>query len=185
MSSWEELKEMVKTCRKCELSETRTNAVFGEGDPKADILFVGEGPGRDEDLSGRPFVGAAGKLLTKMLEEVVGISRKDVFIANIIKCRPPNNRDPRQEEIDACQEYLYAQIAQIQPGVICTLGRHSMHKLIRPDLSISKQHGKPMRWKNALYLPMYHPAAALYRRPLMEMLREDFEKLRELKEKGF
>lgn len=173
MSVWEELREQVLGCQKCVLCRERTQAVFGEGAVDTQIMFVGEGPGQEEDRQGRPFVGAAGKLLGEMLGEI-GLTREQVFIANIIKCRPPNNRDPRPEEVEACKDYLFAQIGYINPKVICTLGRHSLHTLVRPDISISKEHGKPVRWKGKLYLPMYHPAAVLYRRQLMEHLRYDF-----------
>lgn len=183
MSAWDELKNTVLNCEKCELSKGRTNAVFGEGDPRAKIMFIGEGPGRDEDLSGRPFVGAAGKLLTKLIEEDLQMQRREVFIANIVKCRPPNNRDPKPEEIETCKEYLFAQIASIQPEIICTLGRHSLHTLVSPDISISRQHGIPMNWKDLTVMPMYHPAAALYRRPLLDNLKEDFSKLRKIIER--
>lgn len=184
MNEWEQLRQTVLECRKCELSKGRTQAVFGEGDISTEIMFVGEGPGQEEDRQGHPFVGAAGKLLDQMLGEI-GLLRKQVFIGNIIKCRPPDNRDPKPEEIDACKDYLVAQIAFINPKVICTLGRHSLHTLLRPDISISREHGKPIRWKGMLYLPMYHPAAALYRRQLMDNLRHDFEQLKLLVERGF
>lgn len=178
------MKEAVRTCTKCGLSQTRTNAVFGEGDPRADVMFVGEGPGKDEDEQGRPFVGAAGRVLTKMLDEI-GIARDQVFIGNIIKCRPPNNRDPRPDEIEVCKPYLFAQVAQIEPKVICTLGRHSLHTLVRPDISISREHGKPIMWEGMRYLPMYHPAASLYRGQIMDYLRYDFQQLREMIDRGF
>ena len=185
MSAWEDLKKMALECRRCELAKGRTNVVFGEGDPRAEVLFVGEGPGRDEDLTGRPFVGAAGKLLTKLLEEIVVLRRSDVYIANIVKCRPPDNRDPKPEEIEACREYLLAQIAQIRPKMICTLGRHSLHTLVDPNISISREHGKPRNWNGLTVLPMYHPAAALYKRQLLELLEGDFRKLKELKDRGY
>ena len=154
MSDWEDLKEMVRTCDRCELGQGRTNAVFGAGDPDADVMFIGEGPGKEEDRLGLPFVGAAGKLLDRLLNGI-GLHRDQVFIGNIIKCRPPNNRDPRPEEVEACKDYLFAQISFIQPKVICTLGRHSLHTLVRPDIRISKEHGRPISWKGVLYLPMY------------------------------
>jgi uracil-DNA glycosylase len=181
---WDDLKEKVLSCNKCELCRERTQAVFGEGDANAAIMFVGEGPGQEEDRQGRPFVGAAGKLLSEMLAEI-GLDRSKVFIANIIKCRPPGNRDPKPEEIEACKEYLFAQIAYINPKVICTLGRHSLHTLVRPDISISKEHGKPIRHEGLLYLPMYHPAAVLYRRQLLENLRYDFEQLKLVADRSF
>ena len=184
MSVWDDLKEKVLACKGCVLCRERTQAVFGEGDTDAPIMFVGEGPGQEEDRLGRPFVGAAGKLLDEMLVGI-GLNRTQVFIANIIKCRPPNNRDPKPEEIDTCKEYLFAQIAYINPKVICTLGRHSLHTLVRPDISISKEHGNPIRSKGLLYLPMYHPAAVLYRRQLLDYLRYDFEQLKLVAERGF
>ncbi len=182
MTVWEEFRQHVLQCKKCELHTGRTNVVFGEGGEYSKIMFVGEGPGRDEDAQGRPFVGAAGKLLTQMIQEI-GMQREDVFIANIVKCRPPQNRDPRPEEIAACKEYLIAQIAHINPQVICTLGRHSLHTLVSEDLVISKVHGQPIRHKGKLFMPMYHPAAALYNRSqLMEPLRQDFLRLRDIVE---
>ncbi|HPN95031.1 MAG: Uracil DNA glycosylase superfamily protein [bacterium ADurb.Bin236] len=184
MGAWEDLKGMVSVCDKCELSRTRTNTVFGEGNPDAEIMFVGEAPGKDEDAKGRPFVGAAGKLLDKMIEGI-GLARADVFIGNIIKCRPPENRDPRPEEIEACKDFLFAQISFISPKVICTLGRHSLHTLVQPDLPISRVHGKPMKWKGILCLPMYHPAAALYRRSQLDDLKFDFDQLKALMDNGF
>jgi uracil-DNA glycosylase len=183
LSAWEELKETIKNCRKCGLAKGRTNTVFGEGNPDAEVMFVGEGPGQEEDRLGRPFVGAAGKMLDQMLADV-GLDRNIVFIGNIIKCRPPENRDPRPEEIDVCKDYLFAQISFIRPKLICTLGRHSLHTLVRPDISISKDHGKPIRWQGLVYLPMYHPAAVLYRRQLLDHLKYDFEQLKLMLERG-
>ncbi|HOX28489.1 MAG TPA: uracil-DNA glycosylase [bacterium] len=183
MNVWEELREKVVTCNKCALAEGRTNAVFGEGDVNTQVVFIGEGPGQEEDRQGRPFVGAAGKLLDKMIEEI-GLKRSDVFIGNIVKCRPPGNRDPKPEEIDACKDYLFAQIAFINPKVICTLGRHSLHTLVHPDISISKEHGRAVNKMGKVFLPMYHPAAALYRRELLDKLRYDFEQLKRLLERG-
>ena len=184
MNVWDQLKDQVLSCTKCELHRERTQAVFGEGDPNTNIMFVGEGPGQEEDRQGRPFVGSAGKLLDEMLAQI-GLNRKLVFIANIVKCRPPGNRDPRPEEIECCREYLFAQIAYINPKIICTLGRHSLHTLVRPDISISKEHGKLIRWEGKLFLPMYHPAAVLYRRQLLDLLKYDFQQLKSTSERGF
>ena len=178
-----DLRNQVLSCRRCEdLVCNRKNIVFGEGDPRARIMFVGEAPGRDEDIAGRPFVGAAGKLLTQLLKEIVGLEREQVFIANILKCRPKDNRDPRPDEIENCKEYVAAQIAIIHPRVICLLGRHSLETLISPTMKISKVHGTPVRWKGMLYMPVYHPAAALYKGALLEELKSDFRNLKKLVE---
>jgi len=143
-------------------------------------LFIGEGPGKDEDLQGEPFVGASGKLLTKLIESI-GLKREDVFIANVVKCRPPNNRDPFPEEIDACYPYLSRQIKLLKPALIVMLGRHSMGRFL-PGTKISEIHGKPMIYKGAwqkrqVYLPLYHPAFALYDPKNKEVLFEDFKKI--------
>lgn len=180
-----EVREQALKCVRCEeLARTRKSVVFGEGDPQAKIMFVGEAPGRDEDIAGRPFVGAAGKLLTQLLQEIVGVPREAVYIGNILKCRPPNNRDPKPEEIENCHEYIGAQIALIRPKVICLLGRHSLETLVSPTMRISKVHGTPLRWKGMLYMPIYHPAAALYKGALLEELKSDFRNLKKLVEEG-
>jgi len=172
-----QIEKEVNICKKCQLCKSRTNAVPGEGSQRADIMFIGEGPGREEDKQGRPFVGAAGKLLTQMIEHI-GLDRKDVFIANVVKCRPPNNRDPLQEEVDQCWDYLERQIKSIKPKIIVTLGRHSMARFLK-DLKISQVHGSPKRaggvWqKRQVYLPLYHPAVALYDPRKKETLFKDF-----------
>lgn len=178
----EELKKFCTACKQCTLGARRMNLVFGDGNPDADVMFVGEAPGADEDRQGIPFVGSAGKLLTSLLKEI-GISREEVYIANILKCRPPENRDPLPEEIAACKEYLSAQIAIIQPGVLCTLGRYAAITLLGlPDFKISRDHAKPVKWRGVTALPMYHPAAALHQPRNMEYLREDFRKLKEMLE---
>ncbi|HOO56704.1 MAG TPA: uracil-DNA glycosylase [bacterium] len=186
MSDWNDLREMVEKCDKCELCRERNKVVFGAGDPDADVLFVGEGPGRDEDLQGKPFVGAAGKILDEMLDGI-GLNREEVFIGNIVKCRPPNNRDPKPEEIEACKGYLMAQIAFIKPKVICTLGRHSMTTLIRPGMKISEQHGRALKERGMLFLPIYHPAAVLHNRSqdFKDRLAGDFAKLKEILDSGY
>jgi len=170
----------VKDCSKCQLCNGRTNAVPGTGHPNSKILFIGEGPGKDEDLQGKPFVGAAGKLLTKLIESI-GLQREDVFITNVVKCRPPENRDPFQEEIDSCYPFLVKQIKAIKPVLIVTLGRHSMGRFL-PDLKISDAHGQPKVFKGIwqteqVYLPLYHPAAALYDPSKRDVLFEDFKKI--------
>ena len=171
--------EAVSTCTHCELHYSRKNAVPGEGQSDAEIMFIGEGPGFHENEQGRPFVGPAGKLLDELIENI-GLKRPDVFITNIVKCRPPNNRDPRPEEIDACTgNYLEKQIQAINPKVIVTLGRYSMG-LFLPDAKISTVHGRPLSVKGRLIVPMYHPAAALHQPSLKPTLMEDFSNLPEL-----
>jgi len=171
----------VAKCLKCQLHQTRTTAVPGEGNPNADILFIGEGPGKNEDLSGRPFVGAAGKFLDEMLG-LIKLKREDVYIANVVKCRPPGNRDPLPVEVDTCtQAWLNAQINLINPKVIVTLGRHSLGHMIASK-TISECHGKPFRTTapdgiRRVFFPLYHPAAALYNGSLRDVLKKDFKKL--------
>jgi len=171
-------------CTRCpELAATRKTVVFGAGNADAELMFVGEAPGASEDEQGIPFVGRAGKLLEKLLEEI-GLLRTEVFIANTLKCRPPGNRDPLPVEIENCQDYLHRQVALIQPTVICTLGNFST-KLLRGDpTGISRLHGQPevlVLGERAVRLyPIYHPAAALYTPRMLETLREDFARLPEL-----
>lgn len=158
--SFKELKTICENCSKCELHKTRTNCVFGTGNENADVLFVGEAPGEKEDLSGIPFVGAAGKLLDKYLF-AVDIDRDKVYIANILKCRPPKNRDPLPEEEEACIGYLREQVRLMQPKIIICLGRISAMKLIKPDFKITQEHGKWFKKGNYLMTAVYHPAALL------------------------
>ncbi len=165
----------VRVCPLCELSRTRTNAVPGEGAAKAKILFIGEGPGWNEDKQGKPFVGPAGKFLDELLA-IAGVSRDDVFITNVVKCRPPGNRDPLPDEIAACAPYLDRQIAMIDPEVVVTLGRFSMARWF-PGERISKIHGNPKRDGKRLIVPMYHPAAALHQQALRGLIEADFAKL--------
>lgn len=170
----------IKGCSLCQLSDGRINTVPGSGSSKAQILFIGEGPGKDEDKQGEPFVGAAGKLLTKLIESI-GLTREDVFIANVVKCRPPENRDPFPEEIKTCWPYLSRQIRALRPKLIVTLGRHSMGRFL-DDLKISEVHGQPKINKGIwqpqqVFLPLYHPAAALYDPKKKDVLFEDFKKI--------
>lgn len=174
------LREKIEKCKKCLLCEGTINAVPGEGSETSDILFIGEAPGRDEDIQGKPFVGAAGKFLTKMIESI-GLTRDDVFITNIVKHRPPNNRDPLEDEVEACFNYLEEQIKIIKPKLIVTLGRHAMNRFL-PGLKISKDHGQAKRaqgidGKKQVYFPLYHPASALYNPGLRETLIRDMHKL--------
>lgn len=171
------LEENVRTCPKCRLCKTRTNAVPGDGDRCADIMFVGEGPGKQEDLKGVPFVGAAGKFLDELLDSI-GLNREDVYITNVVKCRPPGNRDPRDDEIDACLPYLRAQTKLIKPRLICTLGNAAGRTLVKKGLAISKYHGKFIKKKGYTFCLLYHPAAALYNNNLKDVLRADFQRLK-------
>ena len=177
------LRQEVECCSNCALGATRTRAVFGEGDPGADLMFVGEAPGYHEDQQGRPFVGQAGKLLEQLLASI-GMTREQVYIANVLKSRPPNNRDPRPEEIDACRPYLWRQIEIIRPKVICTLGNFATKLLSGDQRGITKVHGQPRPTEIAghgLYLyPIFHPAAALYTPANLATLKEDFLRLPEL-----
>ena len=165
-------------CQKCELSQTRTNCVFGVGNPHADLMFVGEAPGEQEDLSGTPFVGRAGQLLDKFLY-AVDIKREDVYIANILKCRPPKNRDPLPTEEEACIGYLREQVRLIQPKVIVCLGRIAAMKLIKSDYKITQEHGTWVQKGNYLMTAVYHPAALLRDPRKKEDMLEDMKKIRE------
>lgn len=178
MDSLETIAGEIAECTKCPLHQGRTNAVPGEGPADADILFIGEGPGFHEDQSGRPFVGASGNFLTQLIESI-GLKREDVFIANVVKCRPPGNRDPEPDEIRACQAYLDRQIELINPKVIVTLGRFSMARWF-PSARISRIHGQARQFGSVMVVPMYHPAAALHQPSLRQAVLDDFAKLPEL-----
>ena len=174
------LEEKIKACRKCHLRDTCLRVVPGEGDINADIMFIGEGPGENEDKQGRPFVGAAGKFLEEMLS-MIGKKREEVFITNVLKCRPPGNRDPLPEEVEACWPWLLEQIKIIKPKLIVLLGRYAMERFL-PNQKISRIHGTAVRreipevGKQAFYV-LYHPAAALYQGSLREILINDFKKI--------
>jgi uracil-DNA glycosylase len=175
--------EEARGCTRCPLHQTRTTVVFGAGNADADLMFIGEAPGANEDRMGLPFVGQAGKLLDKLLAEI-GLERSEVWICNVLKCRPPNNRDPHPNEIEACDEYLRQQVDLIEPTVICTLGNFST-KLLRADSTgISRLHGREEEriiGPRAVRLyPLYHPAAALYTPSMLEALRADFRRIPEL-----
>jgi DNA polymerase len=172
--------EEARTCERCPLHQTRTTVVFGAGNADAELMFIGEAPGANEDRMGLPFVGQAGKLLDKLLGEI-GMERRDVFIANTLKCRPPDNRDPHPHEIEACQDYLRRQVDLIEPTVICTLGNFST-KLLRGDTTgISRLHGREevriVGNRAVRMYPLYHPAAALYTPSTLETLRNDFHRI--------
>jgi uracil-DNA glycosylase family 4 len=170
-----ELEAQVRTCPLCRLAKTRTNAVPGEGDYGAEVMFIGEGPGYHEDRQGRPFVGNAGQFLNELLG-LAGLSRHDVYITNVVKCRPPNNRDPNPDEIAACAPYLDRQIALINPRIIVTLGRYSMSRFF-PGERISQIHGMARMVEGRLCVAMYHPAAGLHQASLADVIRSDFRKL--------
>ena len=165
-------------CTRCRLSETRTNVVFGSGNPDADVMFVGEGPGQQEDEQGLPFVGRSGQLLEQLLGEI-GLTRGDVYIANVVKCRPPKNRDPRPDEIDACKGYLRTQLELIQPMVAVTLGNFASKLLLRTDKGITRLRGNAYEWWGRLLVPTFHPAAALRGSArVLDEMREDFQIIR-------
>jgi uracil-DNA glycosylase len=179
--------EEARQCVRCPLHKTRTTVVFGSGNADADLMFIGEAPGANEDKQGLPFVGQAGKLLDKLLGEI-GLERGDVFIANTLKCRPPGNRDPHPNEIDTCQNYLRQQVALIQPTVICTLGNFSTKLLREDNTGISRVHGQDevrvIGTRAVRLYPLYHPAAALYTPSTLETLRADFQRIPDLLTSG-
>ena len=186
----EELKavwEQARACQRCpQLASTRNTVVFGSGNADADLMFVGEAPGANEDLQGLPFVGQAGRLLDQLLSEI-GLTRADVFVANVLKCRPPGNRDPLPQEIDSCQDYLFRQLELIQPKVVCTLGNFAT-KLLRDDMTgITRVHGRDelrqVGPRVVRLYPLFHPAAALYTPAMLATLREDFGRIPELLER--
>ncbi len=176
----------VSSCTACPLAETRTQAVFGAGNADAELMFVGEAPGFHEDQQGLPFVGAAGKLLERLLGEI-GLSRDDVFIGNVLKCRPPGNRDPQADEIEACQSHLIRQIELIQPRIVATLGNFATKLLSGSPTGITRVHGREQNVRlgnsQVLLYPIYHPAAALYTRAMLGVLEEDFARLPQLLER--
>lgn len=174
----DEVADEVRVCTKCELCRSRTHAVPGEGSPGARILLIGEGPGWHEDQQGKPFVGNSGKFLTELIGKA-GLERSDVFITNVVKCRPPSNRDPLPDEVAACSEYLDRQIDAIDPDVVVTLGRFSMQRWF-PGERISRIHGQAKPVGGRLIVPMYHPAAALHQGTLRGAIEEDFARLPKL-----
>lgn len=175
---WDELYNECCNCTNCELHKTKTNTVFGSGSQNADVMFIGEAPGEKEDLQGLPFVGASGKLLDKYLE-AVGISRDATYIANILKCRPPKNRDPKPEEEEACIGYLRRQLSLINPKVIVCLGRISAMKIIKPDFKITQEHGKWFKKGGYLICAVYHPSALLRDPRKRDDMMKDFINIKE------
>ena len=177
--NWEQLENACKSCNKCELCKTRTNVVVGVGNPNARLMFIGEGPGENEDLKGEPFVGRAGQLLDKMLKAVDLDRQKNIYIANMVKCRPPQNRDPKPEEQEQCINWLRNQVKLIRPKIIVCLGRISSSRLIKPDIKITKEHGQFFEKNGTLMMPMLHPAALLRDPRKKPEAFEDFLKLRD------
>ncbi|MDX6512886.1 MAG: uracil-DNA glycosylase [Gaiellaceae bacterium] len=175
--------ELVSGCTRCPLAATRTQVVFGAGNPQADLMFVGEAPGFHEDKQGVPFVGQAGKLLEKLLVGI-GLSREEVYIANVLKCRPPGNRDPQAEEIEACESHLFRQIELIRPRVVATLGNFATKLLSGKPLGITRVHGREqdvtLGGNRVMLYPIYHPAAALYTPAMLKVLESDFARIPEL-----
>ncbi|MDP8263318.1 MAG: uracil-DNA glycosylase [Candidatus Ancaeobacter aquaticus] len=172
----EDFRNKIKNCKKCELCSTRTQFVFGEGDPRARLVFVGEAPGKDEDLQGRPFVGRAGKLLTKIIE-AMGYKREEVYICNVLKCRPPNNRAPLPDEIKMCEPHLLAQLEIIKPKAICALGTHATKTLLKTDLTIGALRGAFHDYHGIKLMPTYHPAYLLRNPSEKRKVWEDVQKI--------
>jgi uracil-DNA glycosylase len=179
VSALAELRVVAESCTACGLAATRTNVVFGDGADHADLMFVGEAPGRNEDLRGEPFVGAAGRLLDQLLAEA-GIARDRTYIANVLKCRPPGNRDPRPDEIEACKGYLRSQLELVDPKVVVTLGNFATKLLLRTDQGITRVRGASYPWwRGMIVVPTYHPAAALRGGDrVTDLMREDFQIMR-------
>lgn len=175
----QELAKSLHNCQRCKLAKLgRTQVVFGVGNPRASIMFVGEAPGFYEDQKGEPFVGAAGKLLNDLLQSA-GLSRDEIYIANVIKCRPPNNRDPEMDEVDTCKPFLMQQIQMIRPKLVCTLGNWATQTLLERKVGITKVKAQAFYMKDFVLFPLLHPAAALHQGGLLDPLKEDFKKLKE------
>lgn len=174
--SLDEIRFRVEDCRACSLCEGRTNTVFGEGDPHARVLIIGEAPGKNEDLQGRPFVGAAGRFLDELLD-AAGLKREEVFIANVLKCRPPSNRNPKADEIEACAPFLREQTQAIDPYVIVTLGNFATQFILRTQTGITHLRGTVNQTGRFIVMPVFHPAAAIYDRSKRDVLLADFERI--------
>ena len=172
----DEIRAQVENCHACSLCETRTNIVFGDGDPHARVLIVGEAPGKNEDLQGKPFVGAAGKFLDELLEEA-GLKREEVFIANVLKCRPPSNRNPQADEIEACAPFLREQTQSIDPWIIVTMGNFATQFILRTGTGITRLRGTVQQAGRFVVLHVFHPAAAIYDRSKRDVLLEDFRQV--------
>jgi uracil-DNA glycosylase len=172
----EDVRLALGECRRCRLCKARKNIVFGEGNPKAEIVFVGEAPGEDEDVQGRPFVGRAGQLLTRIIE-AMGLKREDVYICNILKCRPPKNRNPQQEEIESCEPFVIRQIEAIRPKVICTLGTFAARTLLKKEIPVSLLRGQFHSFRGIQLMPTYHPAYLLRNPSAKKQVWEDVQKI--------
>jgi len=184
MNKFEELQQLSKEaemCKRCSLWKGRTNVVFGEGNADTRLMFIGEAPGYHEDQQGKPFVGAAGKLLTELIESLE-FKREDVYIANVLKCRPPDNREPLPEEVSACSYFLKRQIEIIDPKILCALGRNAAFSLLNHSVNMSTSHGKVYQSDGRLVFITYHPAAALYHGKLLENIKKDFLELKKVYE---
>lgn len=183
----DEVRRVASTCTKCRLSAGRTQVVFGVGNPQADLMFIGEGPGFHEDKQGEPFVGAAGQLLNRLLAEI-GLRREDVRITNVVLCRPPGNRDPLPDEIETCRPWLEKQLELVNPRVIVTLGRFATQTILERPVPISRVRGQRQAWRGRVVVPTFHPAAALRSggegSPTMQGLREDFDTIRQALEEA-
>ena len=175
--SWAQLYNDIGECEKCRLCETRTNVVPGEGDPHADLMFIGEGPGQDEDLQGRPFVGVSGQLLTRMIQ-AMGMERTEVYICNVVKCRPPRNRNPQPDEAAACLNYLRAQVALVRPRVVVLLGKVACQYTLGKQLFITRDHGQWHERKGVWFMPTFHPSALLRDPAKKRDAWEDFQKVK-------
>lgn len=179
LTSLQELADSLHNCQRCPLAKLgRRQVVFGVGNPHASVMFVGEAPGFYEDQKGEPFVGAAGQLLNDLLESA-GLSRADIYIANVIKCRPPNNRDPEPQEVETCKPFLLQQIAMIRPTLVCSLGNWATQTLLERKVGITRVRGQAFYLKEFVLFPLLHPAAALHQGTMLQPLREDFQKLKE------
>lgn len=179
-NSLQEARAAIQNCTLCKLHRGRTNVVFGVGNEQARLMFIGEAPGFYEDQKGEPFVGAAGRLLDKVMKEVLGLDRSQVYITNVVKCRPPQNRDPEPDEIASCQPYLLAQLKFINPRVICTLGNFASKTILNTSAGITRMRGKKMKAYGAVVVPTFHPAAILRNGRLLEVFKQDFLTLKEI-----
>ena len=177
-TSWSQLSQEISECRGCRLCETRNHVVPGEGNPHALLMFIGEGPGRDEDLQGRPFVGRSGKLLTRMIRSI-GLEREEVYICNVVKCRPPQNRNPEPDEAQACLNDLRAQVALVRPRVIVLLGKVACRYTLNQEVSVMREHGRWFERKGVWFMPTYHPSALLRDPTKKRDAWEDFQKIRD------
>lgn len=183
MDSLDQLKIQASTCVKCSLSQTRTNSVFSRGNPKARIMFIGEAPGKNEDLEGKPFVGRSGQLLDKLIKQEMIMEPEQCYVANVVKCRPPDNRDPKPEEVQSCFGYLEGQLNWVQPSVIVTLGNWASRTLLETNQGITQIRGKLYPFGSSILIPTYHPAAALRGRgEVLAQMRSDFAKAKQVME---